>query len=273
MVAASKIQNMLPQVLRNKYRQSLYWSTILTHSLLRNAGGSYVVLGHPKSGTNWLCGLLSSYFDIPVFQSWTRLMPAVRPQIFHMHRFLGSPMAKNRTFYIHRDGRDILISRYFAIMNSPWGNSERQKLEAWLEGPMSIENLKHQLPKYIDWNYTKSRSSSQNWQKHIDLYRKYPYVCVSFEGLKDDPVRELSQAIAKMTNDLADFEHIQAAINKNDIKKKKSKANAHFLRSGKSGDWKTYFSVVAAERFNAYAGRALISLGYEDDDKWVSHCN
>ena len=35
------------------------------------------------------------------------------------------------------------------------------------------------------------------------------------------------------------------------------------------GDWKTHFDRDARVQFHAYAGDALIHLGYEHDDSWV----
>ena len=42
-----------------------------------------------------------------------------------------------------------------------------------------------------------------------------------------------------------------------------------FVRKGIVGDWKNAFTREAAERFDHYAGRELIALGYEQDRSWI----
>ena len=96
----------------NKYRQqSLYWSTVALNMLPPARSKSVYVLGHPKSGSNWYCKLLSHYLELPVYEPWTTPFPSLGPVILHMHRFAIIP---SRTAYLLRDGRDIVTSYYFA---------------------------------------------------------------------------------------------------------------------------------------------------------------
>jgi len=44
---------------------------------------------------------------------------------------------------------------------------------------------------------------------------------------------------------------------------------ASFYRKGIAGDWRKWFTKEAAQVFDAYAGDALVELGYERDRTWV----
>lgn len=257
---------------QRRYSQSLYWLSVGTHALIPGTLGSYYVIGHGKSGTNWLCNLLSHYFDIPVFEAWTRWTPALlSPQIFHLHRFVATPMARRRTFYLYRDGRDIVVSSYFAKMRQPYDRFRRE-FEAYSGDKMDEANLRHQLPAYIDWFFGVDRVSSIRWQPHIAESFKHPYVRLSFERMIEDTYGELERALQEMTGSSVDSARLLDAIEQNDFAKKKKKANAHFLRSGRTGDWRQHFTRAAAERFNHYAGDALLSLGYEENLDWIEDC-
>ena len=261
----------LPRTARRRYSQALYWLSVGSHGLIPGTLGSYYVVGHGKSGTNWLCNLLSHYFGIPVFEGWTRLTPALSSQIFHLHRFVVTPMARRRTFYLYRDGRDVVVSSYFAKMRQP-DPRFRREFEAYSGDVMEESNVRGQLPAYIDWFFGVDRVSSIRWQPHIEESFKHPYVRLSFERMIEDTYGELERALREMTGSSIDSKKLVEAIAQNDFAKKKKKANAHFLRSGRTGDWRQYFTRAAADRFNHHAGEALIALGYEESLDWVKEC-
>jgi len=269
----SDIQNRMPTRVRRRFRQGLYWSTAGTHALIPNAAGSYYVLGHPKSGTNWLCSVLSDYFEQPVFQAWKRLTPAMSPQIFHMHRFLSATPAKRRTFYLYRDGRDIVVSRFFAMARSPWDTGETQAFSRYLGSQMDEDRIKEQLPAFIEWVFEVNKTSSICWPDHISKAFEYPYSRLSFEAMKVNTFQEVKRAIQEMTRSEVNEEQLQKAIEKNNFERKKKASNdSHFLRSGNAGDWASYFTRGAAERFEFYAQGTLEKLGYEQDSSWVAKC-
>jgi hypothetical protein len=43
-----------------------------------------------------------------------------------------------------------------------------------------------------------------------------------------------------------------------------------FVREGAMGGWRRHFNEESRQLFNAYAGRQLITLGYERDHQWVA---
>lgn len=230
------------------------------------------MLGHPKSGTNWLCSVLSDYYDIPVFKAWLRVLPAVSPQIFHMHRFVPTAVARRRTFYLYRDGRDILVSRFFAIVRSKYDDRAKQAFERYTGVPMAEQQIREQLPAFIDWSFQGNQGSSVRWHAHVERAFRHPYVRLSYEAMKADTFAAVARAIEEVSGVAADPGRLKAAIAANAFEKKKAADNAHFLRSGTTGDWRKHFSRAAAERFEGYANRALVMLGYEAGSDWIKTC-
>lgn len=239
-----------------------------------NAAGSYFVLGHPKSGTNWLCSVLSDYFGQPVFQAWKRLSPAVSPQIFHMHRFIQTTSARRRTFYLHRDGRDIVVSHFFEMARNPWGSATREAFSRYLGSQMDEDRIKEQLIAFIEWSFEVNKTSSICWPDHISKAFEYPYIRLCFEAMKEDAYVEVKRAIQEMTGSEINQQQLYKSIERNDFgRKKKASSDSHFLRSGKSGDWVHYFTRDAARKFEFYAQDTLETLGYEQDNSWVAKCD
>ena len=231
------------------------------------------MLGHPKSGTNWLCSVLSDYFAHPVFQAWKRLTPAVSPQIFHMHRFMLTAPAKKRTFYLYRDGRDIVVSAFFAMARDPWESETKRSFERFLGTRMDESRIEEQLPRFIEWRFEIDKSSSIRWPDHISKGFVYPYTRLSFEAMKADAFLEVKRAIHDMTGSGVDEELLRRSVERNDFqRKKKLIGNSHFLRSGKAGDWADCFTPEAAAKFQFYAQNALETLGYEQDGSWTENC-
>src|SRR5262245_12144672 len=87
-------------------------SARMTKSIARRYGhslGMWVGCGYPKSGTSWLCQLLSSYLDIPHPRRFR--LPIAMPSVLHAH-WLPEPQLP-KTVYVARDGRDVMVSLYF----------------------------------------------------------------------------------------------------------------------------------------------------------------
>jgi hypothetical protein len=265
---------MLSPALRKRQRQITYWTTILYDAMAPRRSRSVYVLGHPKSGTNWMCSLLSSYLDIPILMAWVEWHPTTKPRVFHMHRVLPFRSTDRRTVYMHRDGRDIVVSHYFAMLRAPSTdelNAEamRAPVSRLLGNPMSEERIREHLPKYIRY-LQDSRSSSVNYQEHHAACKNRGFVRVSFESLVDDTVGALTRTLQELTGREAESSRVAQAVEEHAFERKKKKAKfSHFYRKGKAGDWRNYFTREAGRVFVECAGDALIELGYEPDHSWV----
>jgi hypothetical protein len=260
--------------LRARYEQFIYWSSIGWDVLHPGKTGSVYVLGYIKSGTNWLCHLLSSALSIPILEIWKINGPRYDHCIFHMHRFIPVEHVRRRTVYLMRDGRDTIVSAYFHVVRE--GGEIKTRLERRLGRPVTAENIRDNLPEFIRYMEENNiatvdyRAHLKQWQRHRDQY-----VTARYEDMLEDTASELSRIIKELTGNQPEEKLVKQVVNQHDFtrltqrKKGVEDANA-FIRKGISGDWRNYFTPEAARVFDAYAGDLLIELGYESNPDWAS---
>lgn len=236
--------------------QLIYWSSIAYD--IHVAKKSIHVLGYPKTGTNWMCNLLSSYYNIPVLESWNENLPILSQRIYHLHRFYHSDKVKDRLIYMVRDGRDAIISRYFMVMNVEREANTRikKRFEKYCGMEMTNENLVKALPMFIKFFFEVEKSGSINYSDHIKAALDKKLYLVKYEDLLNDKENVLSNCIKFLDKtDTVDFGKVRKALEANDFKKlkeKKKQNDSVFLRKGKAGDWKNYFNEHSLEVYNSY---------------------
>lgn len=263
--------NRLPRRAVVLREQSLYWPTLLVQSRMPHASGSVFINGFPVSGTNWLCQLTARYLDLPIFEAWTRLTPSfTKPHVFHTHRFIDTPAVRERTIYITRDGRDATLSRYFKLAQSPRESAMRRKFEKRFGLLMDTNHIAEQLPDFIDWYFTEKVASSINWQQHIEIATEQSLRTVRFEGLKADPLAELTPVFTDFSGKPIDVDRLLEVIEARKFDNVRGKGTQHHKRKGAVGEWNQYFNVEARARFAGYAQNELVAAGYENDTSWIT---
>ncbi len=251
----------------------MYWASIGGNIVQPSRASGVYVLGYMKSGTTWLCHLLSGALEIPILQPWTMNSPFLKPAIYHMHRFLPLAKVRRRTVYIMRDGRDAMVSAYFHVAREN-GNA-KHLLERRFGRPFTAENAKSNLPDFIltmkDWNF-----SGPAYRQHIEAWKNHrgQFVTVRYEDLLTDPVHHLTKIITDLTGESPDAAKVMDVVHRNAFdrvtrRQPGSENPNEFLRKGIAGDWRNYFSPNAAAIFDAYAGDLLLELGYESDPNWA----
>lgn len=253
------------------YQQALYWSTILMDAARGDASSSLYVTGHAKSGTNWLCTILADYTGFPLYEPWKHRVPRTSPQIFHMMRLLPFRAAQRRTLYIMRDGRDVMVSRWYETIHREPG--DKVAAERFLGVEMTDENMREHLARFIEFMSTYQRGCA-DYKTHLTYQLNNPYVSVRYEDMLTDPVGELRRALHQILGHEPDLPRLEEAVRKNSFEEKTKRARGdeskgNFLRKGIAGDWRNHFTPEAARAFDAYAGDLLIELGYEPDHTWV----
>jgi len=257
--------------MRYTYQQLIYWSTVGYDVLLNGASRSYYVTGYAKSGTNWLCRLMSDYTGLPVFEAWKHSVPPLRPQIFHVMRLLPFETVRKRTVYVMRDGRDAIVSRYYETLHRE--PRHRRDVERFLGSPMTDDNIRANLPRFIQFMST-YQGGCADYKTHLTYWLEHHYVTLKYEDLLRDTAGALRRALSELTGREPDMSRVESAVKKNSFEAATKRARGEesksaFLRKGISGDWKNYFTPEAARVFDAYAGDLLIRLGYENDRDWV----
>jgi hypothetical protein len=239
--------------------------------------GMYVGAGFPKSGTVWLCQLMGTYLGVPYPREY--LSPVAMASVIHAHwrydeRF---PPAT----YVRRDGRDVLVSFYFfyvAGLDDPKRPDRARRLrdtftEMYGAG-FDPHDVRANLPRFVEWQMTAPRASyGLPWHEHVADWWDRPRVGhVSYEGLLEDPVPELMQAMETMTGSadetLADLATRRWEFALASGRKAGTEDRGNFLRKGVAGDWRTHFCREAGEVFDSFAGAALVELGYAEDRSW-----
>jgi len=254
--------------------QLIYWSSIWYDAHFSKQ--SIHVIGYPKTGTNWVCNLLSAYYDIPVLESWNENTPILSKRIFHLHRFYQLDKIKNRAIYVLRDGRDAIVSRYFMVLRVKREANQRIKIrfEKFCGQEMREANVKELMPAFIKFFFLEENSGSINYAKHIVIAKKANLFSIKYEDLlqeKEATFVKCLQFLEGGANKI-DRSKVKKAIELNDFKKlknKKKQNDAVFLRKGVAGDWKNYFTQEAMETFHALAGDELILAGYEENENWT----
>ena len=239
--------------------------------LPRRVSGIYV-LGYVKSGTNWLCHLLSTALEMSILEPWKRNLPVARPCVYHMHRFIYLDSIRRRTIYMMRDGRDTVVSKYFHIIRE--GGLIKKRLEDYLGRPVRNEDARTNMAKFISFMQC-NRIASVDYRTHIEEWKRHrdKYVTLRYEDLLADTEGELARVIVAMADHDADAEHIRAAVKKHNFthlttRKRGEEDRSSFIRKGICGDWRNHFTIEAGRLYNEYAGELLVELGYESEPRW-----
>ncbi|VVT14376.1 sulfotransferase domain-containing protein [Erythrobacter sp. EC-HK427] len=259
----------LPRPVTVRRQQAVYWPTIWLHARRAQMGGSFCINGFPSSGTNWLCQLVSRYFGVPILEPWRRLTPALSPHVFHLHRFVDTPAARERTFYIVRDGRDTLVSRYMKLSPNPNDMRPLAAFEAASGMTYDKARIREQMPAFIEWYFTETRYSAMNWANHVRRAMAMDLTRLRFEDLKADAMAALEPVFAKVSGEPIDRARLADVIDQMDFAKVKARGNGHHKRKSQVGEWREHYTQEARDTFARFAQDALVAAGYEADRSWI----
>lgn len=234
------------------------------------------VVGYAKSGTTWASQLVADYLQLPFPR--LSLLPVGFPAVVHGHERVWKRYP--HCVYILRDGRDVVVSRYFHSYREI-GQGDHPRLtrrQKWLfPNLVNRENISENLPTFIDRFMSRRRPWKLTWDTHVRSFYEtnHPHIgLLRFEQLTTDGPRALADAMAQMTGRQPDYERAAAAVDKFSFAKQTgrhsgSEDRGSFLRKGQAGDWVNHFTREAAEVFDRHCGEALILAGYEKDRSWI----
>ncbi len=267
------------QVRQQRYRRLMALSkhtSIALGTRFPNAVPLLFVLGHPKSGTTWMCQLLADYFRLP-FPQYS-LLPIGCSAVLHCH---NTPSKKYRHgVYVIRDGRDVMVSTYFHLRGRAFSKTSTayqrrifEGLEPDVEPRLNMGPFMSRLLQRPSGGWTKLA----NWGEHVGAYLAMENArlpVVRYEALLSDGEGALVNLIRDLTGNEPDIGRVREALQRCSFKKQAGRRpgdenRESYLRKGQSGDWMNHFSREAAELFDEHFGDVLIEMGYATDHDWV----
>lgn len=246
-----------------------------------------LVCGLPKSGTTWMKNMLASY---PGYRS-TMIPEAISFEMAHggthalplpddlFDRLEGRlsvlklhvPGTRHNAKLIHRRGiryvvqyrdlRDVAVSHYFYVRNTPWHPEYDDYRNLDTEA-----GLKHfgttLLPEFVRW--------IRNWRARRDERLSLE---VRYEDLLAD-TRPVFQRVARHfglddspeTIDRIVGKHSFESVSRGRSRGKEDRNS--FFRKGVTGDWKNHFTPELVELYRECCDGLLAELDYADNPRW-----
>lgn len=256
--------------LRSKLEVGLRYGLVYNFS---NFLPLYIVNEHPKSGGTWVAQMLSSALDLPFFRNQ---IPSFCTSIIHGHYL--NPRGLHNVLVVWRDGRDVMVSWYHHSFFLRKDGRNKDQVKVWRNN-LNFDNykdVKNNLPEFIEYCFTRKQHSLRfTWSDFVKTWLNQPNVVyVKYEDLRGQPVAELLRVVYRLAGLSMDENTATRIVEEYSFERltgrRPGQENSEsFLRKGIVGDWKNYFSPEACKIFNYYAGRELVSLGYEEDHTWI----
>jgi len=246
------------------------------HTPFRDPSSAHLIVHacHHKTGTHWIQRILQQVagrWDLR-FVTGREIAPGKTPDIlFDPHTALDiTALPPFRGSHMIRDPRDIVVSGYFYhlwtheswahIPRPRWGGKTFQKHLLSLdreEGFMAeIDRLQPQFETMGRWNYDDSRIFELRYETLMadgePIFRKL------FEhyGFHPDAIEKSVEFVRESSFESRAGRSV-GKVREGDV-----------LRSGRSGQWREYFTDRVRVHFLQSTGDLLAVLGYEADDRW-----
>lgn len=245
------------------------------------------VAGLPKSGTSWLESMLASYpgyqnlvipeavqyelqrggshdFELP-FGTVDRFEKALAVLKLHVHGSAHNVQLLHQAevpyVVLYRDLRDVAVSHYFYVRQTPWHPEYEDYADRSVE-----EGIRHfgrtLLPDFVAW--------IQSWRKRRDPDLSLE---LRYEDLLVDTVGEFRDVAFHFGLD-SSFSAVERIVaehsfeNMSNGRSRGEQDETSFVRKGVAGDWQHHFTDDLRTLFKETVGDILIDLGYESDRAW-----
>ncbi len=245
------------------------------------------VAGLPKSGTTWVEKMLSSFpgfhemlipevaahelatggshdFELPedMFGRFKDMLVLTK---MHCHGSAHNAEVLERAgvryVVLFRDLRDVAVSNYFYVCNTPW-HPEYQYYHGKSVQEGLIAFAARTLPGYVAW--------VQSWQANRDPERSLVF---RYEDLLADDLGCLRQ-MAALFELPGDEDELRQIAERNSFKamsggrERGQESGSSFQRKGEAGDWKNHFTPEITGAYRRVLGDFLIEFGYERSHDW-----
>jgi hypothetical protein len=148
-----------------------------------------------------------------------------------------------------RDGRDVVVSRYFFERDFCVRNG--------ILPPLALT-----FDAYLE-------KTAAEWREYVEAWRGRADIECRYEAFLADPVRALTAALEGL-GVTATREAIAEAVACNTKERFAKSLDATFrhntfVRVARSGDWQNHFSAANRDTFNRIAGELMQQLGYVEE--------
>jgi hypothetical protein len=225
-----------------------------------------LVSEYPKSGGTWIVNLIGDALGLPKRDLYaTGAMPFdlgkhpwyigasdfgfKGPCVIKSHEHPTSRLVQFSAKHIHlvRDGRDVVVSKYFFERDFCVANGIYEKFEE-------------------DFDAYVSRVSAE-WNEFVLSWLNVDVLCLKYEDFLRSPGATLECALSGIGIE-ANRESINAAVSNNTKDKLQASLtplfpNSAFVRKGVSGDWRNHFQRRHLDAFRGLAREAMERLGYD----------
>lgn len=232
-----------------------FYSRLTYHSLMEK--NSIFVLSYPRSGSSWLCRMLSSATELP----YGKNSPFLTPQIIHLHRFFLTRELKSRAVYIVRDVRDVILSYSNALID----DIDHGRInEDYLINKYGVSRraLDPDDKCYIDFvrKLMSSTYISVDWVSSVNRAMSNDLVMIRYEDLR----AEADQSISKVLN-LLGKQYKSEGVGALHLleKERKNSSIAFNVRKGEAGGYRHYEHNQWVEETTCWAATQLQTLGYD----------
>lgn len=252
-----------------------------TARLLKERAPYFFVAEFPRSGGNWLRGMIGDALQLPVPRF--SILPVTFKAVLqtHSHR----PIHGVPTIYLVRDGRDVLLSHFYKALNSVRHGNAMVKSRVLQHHPSlaRCDEAERQdseaLPAfYAEWR-ERSAGSKVSWGKHVRAWTSSPDARTLVTRY-EDLVVDAGGALARVTQHLgaACPEYVlDFAVRRNSFaaqtgRKPGEVDNASNRRAGSPGIWRRELPDAIAAAFVTDFGEELNMMGYEISGRSTGAC-
>lgn len=233
-----------------------------------------IIIGtHHKTGTQWLNNIFISIakkYKLKLFYGQHNMLPSDYDLFFqdHSNFDFSRLMSPFRGIHMIRDPRDVIISGCFYHQTSS---------ESWLHRPIAVfDGMSYQqklksFPTEDEKILFEMRQIGRSTIFELTAwkYDRADFCELKYEDLIGDPtMKAFKEMFEFMEFPPAQIPDLLSIAYDNCLFSGKVKSKGH-VRSGKSGQWKEYFTPEHKSEFIHLFGEALVTLGYELDNSWA----
>ncbi len=230
---------------------------------------------HAKAGSTWIDGILRGLFGKRVKPrcagkpDFSGAAGCIYPAVFMVRdEALSDPAVQTaKRFFIMRDLRDTLISRYFSMRYShkPDAGGKIEAMRERLRDKTETDGLTEVLN---DDGVDKAARIQRSWLGAGEIVLRY-------EDLIANDVPLLVELFVEKLGLLVTAKEIERVVASQRFdtlygRKMGEEDVMSHGRKGVAGDWRNHFTRQMAELFHSRYGDLLKDTGYESDAAWVA---